>query len=51
MPAPAALSARKTRALWIEDDSSIVLNAVPVSLAELEQRLTAQKAQTPNFRS
>jgi biopolymer transport protein ExbD len=43
------LSAPKTKAISIKDDGSIVLDAVPVSLAELEQRLAAQKAQTPEF--
>jgi biopolymer transport protein ExbD len=43
------LSAPKTKAISIKDDGSIVLDAVPVSLAELEQRLAAQKAQTPDF--
>ena len=43
------LSQPKTKAISIKDDGSIVLDAVPVTLAELEQRLAAQKAQTPEF--
>src|SRR5476651_1047832 len=43
------LSAPKTKAISIKDDGSIVLDAVPVTLAELEQRLASQKAQTPDF--
>jgi biopolymer transport protein ExbD len=33
----------------VSDDGKIFLNTVPVTLAELEQHLTQQKAQTPDF--
>src|SRR5271167_2486528 len=43
------LTAPKTKAITIKEDGSINLDAVPVTLAELEQRLAALKAQTPEF--
>ncbi len=43
------LSAPKTKAITIRDDGSINLDAIPVTLTELEQRLGALKAQTPDF--
>ncbi|MEI6862379.1 MAG: biopolymer transporter ExbD [Verrucomicrobiota bacterium] len=43
------LSAPKTKAVTIKEDGTIVLDTIPVTLAELEQRLAAQKAQTPEF--
>ena len=40
---------KKIQAITVANDGKICLNTVPVSLAELEQRLTQQKAQTPDF--
>ena len=40
---------KKTQAITVSDDGKIFLNTVPVTLPELEQHLTQQKAQTPDF--
>jgi biopolymer transport protein ExbD len=40
---------KKIQAITVSNDGKIFLNTVPVTLAELEQRLTQQKAQTPDF--
>jgi len=40
---------KKIQAITVANDGKIFLNTVPVSLAELEQHLTQQKAQTPDF--
>jgi biopolymer transport protein ExbD len=39
----------KTKAITIADTGEIYYEAVPVSLPELEQRLRAQQAATPDF--
>jgi biopolymer transport protein ExbD len=39
----------KTKAITISNDGKIYLDAIPVSLAELEQKLTAAKAQDPEI--
>ena len=39
----------KTQAITINSENKIFLNTIPVSLAELEQKLTAIKAKTPEF--
>jgi biopolymer transport protein ExbD len=43
------LAAPKTKAIIIKEDGTINLDTVPVTLAELEQRLAAFKASTPEF--
>ncbi len=40
---------KKIQAITVSNDGKIFLNTVPVSLAELEQHLSATKAQTPDF--
>ena len=40
---------KKIQSITVTNDGKICLNTVPVSLGELETRLTAQKAQTPDF--
>ncbi len=40
---------KKIQAITVSDDGKIFLNTVPVSLDELEKRLTQQKAQTPDM--
>src|SRR6202034_450621 len=46
----ATSQAKKTiKAITVSNEGKIFLNTVPVSLTELEQRLTAQKAETPDF--
>ena len=37
----------KTKAITVTNEGKIFLDTIPVTLAELEQRLTALKAQTP----
>jgi len=44
-----SLAKPKTKAITINNEGKIFLDTVPVSLQELEQRLSAQKAQTPDF--
>jgi biopolymer transport protein ExbD len=38
-----------TKAITVTNEGKIFLDTVPVTLQELEQRLTQQKAQTPEF--
>ena len=40
---------KKIQAITVANDGKICLNTVPVSLNELEQRLTQQKSQTPEM--
>jgi biopolymer transport protein ExbD len=40
---------KKIQAITVASDGKIFLNTVPVSLADLEQQLTRQKAQTPDM--
>ena len=40
---------KKIQSITVTNDGKICLNTVPVTLGELETRLTAQKAQTPDF--
>ena len=40
---------KKIQAITVSNEGKIFLNTVPVSLTELEQRLTAQKSETPDF--
>ncbi|HUB66671.1 MAG TPA: biopolymer transporter ExbD [Candidatus Methylacidiphilales bacterium] len=40
---------KKIQSITVANDGKICLNTVPVTLAELEQRLTQQKAETPDF--
>jgi biopolymer transport protein ExbD len=40
---------KKIQAITVSDDGKVFLNTVPVTLAELEQHLATQKAQTPDF--
>jgi biopolymer transport protein ExbD len=44
-----SLAKPKTKAITVNNEGKIFLDTVPVTLAELEQRLNAQKAQTPEF--
>lgn len=44
-----SLAKPKTKAITINNEGKIFLDTIPVSIPELEQRLTAQKAQTPDF--
>ncbi len=44
-----SLAQNKTKAISITSDGKIFLDTVPVSLAELQQRLVQQKAVTPDF--
>lgn len=46
-PANADLSVPKTQAITISPQGDIFLNTIPVSLAELESRLGAVKAESP----
>ena len=39
----------ETKAITVADDGQVYYEAVPVSLAELEQRLRSQAALTPDF--
>ncbi len=45
----ANLAKPKTKAITVNNEGKIFLDTIPVSLAELEQRLAQQKAQTPDF--
>jgi biopolymer transport protein ExbD len=47
-PATADMSAPKTQAVTIAPDGKIFLNTVPVTIQELESRLGAVKAATPD---
>ena len=44
-----SLSKPRTKAITINNEGKIFLDTIPVSLAELEQRLNAQRAVTPDF--
>jgi biopolymer transport protein ExbD len=44
-----SLAKKKIQAITIANDGKICLNTVPVTLAELEQHLSEQKAQTPDM--
>ena len=44
-----ALGGPKTQAITINNEGKIFLNTVPVTLPELESRLGAIKARTPDF--
>ncbi|WP_342725981.1 biopolymer transporter ExbD [Bradyrhizobium sp. B097] len=43
------LATQTTKAITVANDGKIFLDTVPVTLAELEQRLIQQKALTPEF--
>jgi biopolymer transport protein ExbD len=47
--ASVALEKPKTKAITIDNNGNIFLDAYPVSLADLEDRLRTQKALTPDF--
>ena len=47
--APAPLAKPRTKAITINNAGQVLLDTVPVTLPELEQRLTAYKAQAPDF--
>ena len=38
-----------TKAITINNEGKVFLDTVPITIPELEQRLSAQKAQTPEF--
>lgn len=44
-----SLAKPKTKSITVNNEGKIFLDTVPVSLAELEQRLGQQKAQTPDL--
>lgn len=44
-----SLSKPKTKAITINNQGGICLDTIPVTLQELEQKLTQQKALTPDF--
>ena len=44
-----SLAKPKTKAITVNNEGKIFLDTVPVTLAELEQRLNQQKALTPDF--
>jgi biopolymer transport protein ExbD len=44
-----SLAKPKTKAITVNNEGKVFLDTSPVTLTELEQRLTAQKAQTPEF--
>lgn len=46
---PADLSAPKSRAITVNNEGKIALDTVPVSLAELEQRLKEHQAKVKEF--
>jgi len=45
----ASLAKPKTKAITVNNEGKIFLDTIPVTLAELEQRLAQQKVQTPDF--
>jgi biopolymer transport protein ExbD len=47
--ASVSLSKAQTKAITVSETGQIFLDAFPVTLAELEQRLRTQKASTPDF--
>jgi biopolymer transport protein ExbD len=44
-----SLAKQTTKAITITQDGKVFLDTIPVSLAELEQRLVQQRALTPEF--
>ena len=44
-----SLAKPQTKAITINNEGKVFLDTVPVTIPELEQRLSAQKAQTPDF--
>jgi biopolymer transport protein ExbD len=44
-----SLAKPTTKAITVTQDGKVFLDTFPVSMAELEQRLVQQKAQTPEF--
>lgn len=44
-----SLAQQTTKAITIANDGKIFLDTIPVTLAELEQRLVQQRALTPDF--
>ena len=44
-----SLAKPQTKAITVTNEGKIFLDTIPVTLAELEQRLAQQKAQTPEF--
>jgi biopolymer transport protein ExbD len=44
-----SLAKPQTKAITINNEGNVFLDTLPVTLPELEQRLSAQKAQTPEF--
>lgn len=44
-----SLAKPQTKAITVTSDGKVFLDTLPVSLAELEQRLLSQKALTPEF--
>jgi biopolymer transport protein ExbD len=44
-----SLATQTTKAITVSNEGKIFLDTIPVTLAELEQRLIAQKALTPEF--
>lgn len=44
-----SLAKPQTKAVTINNEGKVFLDTIPVTLAELEQRLTSQKAQSPDF--
>ena len=44
-----SLSKPKTKLITVNNEGRVFLDTVPVTIAELEQRLNQQKAQTPEF--
>ena len=47
--ASTSLAKPKTKAITVNNEGKIFLDTIPVTLAELEQKLAQQKAQTPDF--
>jgi biopolymer transport protein ExbD len=48
-PASKPLEGPKTQAITVNNEGKVFLNTLPVSLADLEQKLSALKASTPEF--
>jgi biopolymer transport protein ExbD len=46
---PADLSAPKSRAITVNNEGKVFLDTLPVTLAELEDRLKQQQSATPEF--
>ena len=44
-----SLAKPQTKAITINNEGKVFLDTVPTTIPELEQRLSAQKAQTPEF--